>query len=32
MNKRQIDLYKLGFEANIDQRCFYMWKFDNSPS
>ena len=29
MNSREIELKKLGFELNNDQRCFYRWKYNS---
>ena len=30
LNSREIELKKLGFELNNDQRCFYQWKYNSS--
>ena len=30
MNSREIELKKLGFELNNDQRCFHQWKYNSS--
>lgn len=29
MENREIELKKLGFELNNDQRCFYRWKYNS---
>ena len=29
MNSREIELKKLGFELNNDQRCFHRWKYNS---
>lgn len=29
MNSREIELKKLGFELNNDQRCFYQWEYNS---
>ena len=29
MKNREIELKKLGFELNNDQRCFYRWKYNS---
>lgn len=29
MNSREIELKRLGFELNNDQRCFYRWKYNS---
>ena len=30
INEREIQLKKLGFELNNDQRCFHQWKYNSS--